>query len=59
MMKLLHTLERIVYSFTGCIRGFTGYVKEKSRDVFSFAETRAVLHKAAATVENLKYRVFI
>jgi hypothetical protein len=41
------------FSFTGCIRGFTGYVKEKSREVFSFAETRAVLHKADATVENL------
>ena len=41
------------FSFTGCIRGFTGFVKNGQNDNFIFSASSASSHTAQTTVENL------
>ena len=41
------------YQFTGCVRGWSGYVHQTTNDQFVFSDTLAETHSKLDTVENL------
>jgi len=44
---------KTAFSFTGCVRGFQGHVKNNSNNSFVFSSSNSTSHSANSTVENL------